>query len=278
MGISSAEEPGRGAVSLPRPRCSANDMVAAGTKEDASAGSSRDKSQQDSQSPATSKKSFADAFFRGEIRDRTTKESRKAADCLSALKTIKKNPSWVPVDSRTKMLKQSSKKAGLPPAELAKMRALIADTVPSEIVDTTTRQIAEASSSAGGGTASSPSAAQFKNPMLSDVEAEIHRRIQELGKSGKMFEEHAAYNHDVQLAADAPLIVQGIDPAAARSEERFVQSRRIVPQRKHWMASKTGFYTTSYGTTAYVHTDGSVAMFPSNGKEHRCRCGMLHTT
>lgn len=220
----------------------------------------------------------AEAFFRGEIRDKTTKESRKAADCLSSLKTIKKNPSWVPSDSRTKMLKQSSKKGGLPSSELAKMRAQIGDTVPSEIVASTTKEISEQSSLDDNAPSSSHGNHAFKNPMLCDVEAEIHRRIQVLGKSGRMFEENAAYVHDQQLAADAPLIVQGIDPQAARSEERYVRSRRIIPQRKHWMASKTGFYTTPYGS-AYVHTDGSVALLPSSsaGSDQRCKCGMVHT-
>lgn len=69
---------------------------------------------------------------------------------------------------------------------------------------------------------------------------------------------------------------QGIDPQAARSEDRFVRSRIIVPSRRHWMASKQGFYTTPYGM-AYVHTDGSVAIFP-HGTEHKCKCGMVHIT
>lgn len=233
------------------------------------------------QEEASSKRSsIAEAFFRGEIRDRTTKESRKAAESLSALKTIKKNPSWVPVDSRTKMLKQSSK-SGLPPAELAKMRAQVGDTVPSEVVASTMMRIAEAGSTSSTSKDEKMLPQSFKNPMLCDVEAEIHRRIKALGKSGKMFEEGAAYHHDQQLAADAPLIVQGIDPQAARSEDRYVRRRVVVPQRKHWMASKVGFYTTPYGM-AYVHTDGSVAMFSggsgssSSRDGYKCLCGAVH--
>lgn len=222
----------------------------------------------DGRSPGTTaKQSVAQAFFSGQIRDRTTKESRKAAESLAALKTIKKNPSWVPVDSTTKMLKKSA----ITSSELAKMQAQIGDTVPSEIVMDTARHISESSFSHA-----SHKGLSFKNPMLCDVEAEIHRRINALGKSGNMFEENASYAHDQQLAADAPLVVQGIDPQAARSEDRFVRSRVIVPQRKHWMASKQGFYTTPFGM-AYVHTDGSIAIFP-HGTEHKCRCGAVHMT
>lgn len=246
-------------------------------------------SSEEASKSSSSKKKLVDAFFRGKIRDSTTKESRKAAESLAALKTIRKNPSWVPVDSRTKMLKQSSK-AGLPPAELSKMRAQIGETVPDTIISDVMRDIAEAKQSA-----TLPQKQQHQqqiqtghnnnnnNATLCDVEAEIHRRIQALGKSGNMFEEHAAYNHDHQLAADAPLIVQGIDPQAARSEDRYVRSRVVIPQRKHWMASKIGYYMTQYGI-AYVHTDGSVAMFPCSGssssggggREYKCRCGVVH--
>lgn len=99
---------------------------------------------------------------------------------------------------------------------------------------------------------------------------------QALGKSGKMLEDGAAYRHDQELAADAPLVVQGIDPVVARSTDRYARSRNIVPSRKHWMASKAGFYTTPYGI-AFVHTDGSVAMFRGGG-DHKCPCGMTHNT
>lgn len=219
------------------------------------------------------------AFFSGKVRDKTTKESRKAADCLSSLKTIKKNPLWMPSDSKTKMLKQSSKNGGLPSSELAKIHAQIGDTMPVEVLANTTKQIAEFTSSdqpSAGGSSMTGNYA-FKNPMLCDVEAEIHRRIQALGKSGKMFEDNAAYLHDQQLAADAPLIIQGIDPQAAWSQEKYVRGRRITPLRKHWMASKTGFYTTPYGKV-YVHTDGSVALFSSSSAEdsQKCKCGMVH--
>lgn len=146
----------------------------------------------------------ADAFFRGQIRDRTTKESRKAAESLAALKTIRKNPSWVPVDNKTRMLKRSS----ISSSELAKMQAQIGDTVPTEVVQDAARHISEMPSSSASDAKAAAMSSSFRSPMLCDVEAEIHRRIQALGKSGKMFEEHAAYEQNEQLAADAPLIVQ----------------------------------------------------------------------
>ena len=111
----------------------------------------------------TSKKNqskIAEAFFKGEIKDKTTKDSRKAAESLHALKTIKKNPTWVPADNKTKMLKQSSKQ-GLPPAELAKMRAQIGDTVPQDVVASTTKEIAE-----GDSLPNLAGNLSFKNPML----------------------------------------------------------------------------------------------------------------
>ena len=77
-----------------------------------------------------------------------------------------------------------------------------------------------------------------------------------------------------QLAADAEYLVRGIDPEAARSSDPFVTSRKIIPNRKHWMAFKQGFYRTQYGM-AYVHTDGSIAIFTKNG-ENQCKCGNIH--
>jgi hypothetical protein len=115
-----------------------------------------------------------------------------------------------------------------------------------------------------------------KDPLLEDVETDLHRRIHALGKSGGMFEEGADYIHDAQLAADAQLLVQGIDPQAARSADRFAASRFIQVQRKHWTAFKQGYVMTPYGM-AYVHTDASIAMLPSgNCPPVECKCGAVH--
>ena len=164
---------------------------------------------------------LSQAFFKGEIKDKTTKESRKAAESLALLKTIKKNPSWKPVDTKSKLLKKTSSQ--LSSSYLAKMRMQIGDTVPDEVVSSITQDIAGPSSASCSSPlpSSSSSAAahsmdrQGKNPMLLDVEAEIHRRIHALGKSGKMFEENAPYIQDQQLAADAEFLVRGIDPQAS---------------------------------------------------------------
>ena len=63
----------------------------------------------------------------------------------------------------------------------------------------------------------------------------------------------------------------------ARSSDPYAKSRKIVVQRKHWVASKQGYYRTPYGL-AYVHTDGSVAIFRETGVEVKCRCGAVHMT
>jgi hypothetical protein len=154
--------------------------------------------------------SVCQAFFRGDIKDRTTKESRKAAENLALLKTIKKNPSWNPVDNKSKMLKKTS--GSLSSSDLAKMRMQIGDTMPGVVVAQMTSEIAESSSSSSLMPMSGVQDKSFKNPMLLDVEAEIHRRIHALGKSGKMFEDDAQYVQDQQLAADSEFIVRGIDP------------------------------------------------------------------
>lgn len=112
------------------------------------------------------------------------------------------------------------------------------------------------------------------NSLQAEVQADLHRRIHALGKSGKIFEENAAYQHDVKLAGDAEYLVQGMDPQAARSYERFASSRKIHVQRKHWVAFKTGYCFTPYGV-AYIHSDGSVVML-QHGKPLQCHCGALH--
>jgi hypothetical protein len=150
--------------------------------------------------------STCQAFFSGAIKDKTTKESRKAAECLSSLRTISKNPSWKPLDSRTRMLKKSS--ASMQPCELARMKMQIGDTVP---VSGMTRDLSQdiSGNCGSGGTLNRN---MSKSPMLVDVESEIQRRIHALGKSGKMFEDHAKYEQDQQMAADAEYLVRGIDP------------------------------------------------------------------
>lgn len=108
-----------------------------------------------------------------------------------------------------------------------------------------------------------------------DVRKDIQSKIHELGKSGLNFEKEAAYMMDSKLAGDAEYLVQGKDPQAARSSERFASTRIIVPERRHWVAHRQGYYMTPYGKVAYVHTDGSVSML-IHGRENACQCGALH--
>jgi hypothetical protein len=44
--------------------------------------------------------SLSERFFKGQIPDRTTKESRKAAESLAILKNGKRNPHWKPLNSK----------------------------------------------------------------------------------------------------------------------------------------------------------------------------------
>lgn len=200
-------------------------------------------------------------FFHGGVKDNSTKESRKAAQALAVLRTIQKNPDWKPVDNTSKKIKNMTAD------QVAKLVPLLP---------------ASSSSTSTPSTSSSPAPqpslperkGNFKNLVLAEVEADIHRRIHALGKTGQMFEQGAAYATDSQLAADAPYLVRGMDPQAARSSDAFARSRKIHVQKKHWVAYKQGYVLTPYGM-AYIHTDGSIAML-QHGKPQQCPCGALH--
>lgn len=49
---------------------------------------------------SSSMSSLSQAFFGGKIRDKTTKQSRKAAEDLAILKTKEKNPGWNPTNAK----------------------------------------------------------------------------------------------------------------------------------------------------------------------------------
>jgi hypothetical protein len=108
-----------------------------------------------------------------------------------------------------------------------------------------------------------------------EVRREINSKIHQMGKSGLNFDSQAAYGMDPKLAGDSEYLVQGRDPLAARSSDRYATTRKIVPERKHWIANRQGYYMTPYGKVAYVHTDGSVAML-RHGSENQCQCGAVH--
>lgn len=185
------------------------------------------------------------AFFqKGAVKDTTTKESRKADHALSVLKTMQKNPSWKPSDHKSKMI--------------ASMKG-----------DDISKLFSSASHHHGNNAAT-------KTSVQLEVEADIHRRIHSLGQSNLKFEPSAKFACDEKLAADAPYLVQGMDPEAMRSCERFTTGRKITVQRKHWVASMQGYRLTPYGM-AYIHTDGSIGIF-QHGKPSgsQCPCGALH--
>ncbi len=55
---------------------------------------------QNSTSSSSSSSSISKDFFSGKIRDRTTKQSRKAADDLALIRSKQKNPQWQPVNAK----------------------------------------------------------------------------------------------------------------------------------------------------------------------------------
>lgn len=116
---------------------------------------------------------------------------------------------------------------------------------------------------------------RLQDAMRSEAQKEISTMIHKLGKSGMNFDSDGLYAMDPRLAGDSEYIVQGRDPQAARSSERYATTRKIVAEKKHWVASRQGYYMTPYGKVAYVHTDGSVAML-SHGIENVCQCGAVH--
>lgn len=239
---------------------------------------------------------LAQAFFSGKIRDRTTKESRKAAEDLSILKNKQKNPGWMPLNSKVRLpvpfgMFQTSfrlimhimqgAKVNLKTIDVNKARGKIAGTMPSDVASSLVEQ-------AGGGACPSSSSSGFHaaqmqsvgpaalaSPLREEVRRDILRRMEALFKSGKTFEDGAAYVDNERDAEDARLIVQGVDPAsveAARRGDLFFESREIPIERRHWMATMQGLFSTAKFGCAYVHTDGSLTML-QQGKDVVCRCG-----
>jgi hypothetical protein len=191
------------------------------------------------------------SFFTGGIRDRTTKESREAANALASVKTMQRNPTWVP----------PKKIASLSTDDISKLKSKVDSSLLVSSTISTKQEFFKSQHNS-------------KNHLLAEVEQEIKSRIRNLAASGELYEKDADFHNDVQLAADAEYLVRGIDPAAARSSERFAKSRRIQVTKKHWMAYKKGYYITQHGM-AYVHTDGSVCMVPQNNTT-KCPCGAVH--
>lgn len=110
------------------------------------------------------------------------------------------------------------------------------------------------------------------------VSKAIHDSIQEMGKSGLMFEDGCKYNDDEKNAMDCMMIVEGKDPALASSS--FASSGATVKRDltigvMHWVGSMRGFkHVPPYGV-AYVHTDGSITL-ASPGSNVQCRCKAVH--
>ena len=58
------------------------------------------KNSSSSSSSSVSSSVLGRAFFSGQIRDTTTKQSRKAAGDLALLKNKSKNPQWTPMNAK----------------------------------------------------------------------------------------------------------------------------------------------------------------------------------
>lgn len=219
------------------------------------------------------------AFFRGEIRDKTTKESRKAADAVATFKRRMRNP-------RAPCVAKNGVKAPKP-EDLAKACFHVKSTLPLSLAEKVVGSVdfvaAAASETAGGSSSSSSFASRAagcdnKSPhdfMQRDAQAEVFKKMHDLVKSGDRFEDGAHYVHSAEDAREAELIIQGKDPATVHSTERMVQQRKIPVLKRHFFASMSHrHYMTPMGV-AYVHTDGSVAIF-KHGQANECRCGAIH--
>lgn len=197
-------------------------------------------------------------FLQGLVKDSTTKDSRKVDRTLAVLKTMQRNLLWTPTDHASKKIKTMKAE------DINKLLVVSGNSLSSNSSALSLSQSQQ----------NQPQNRGRHSSVLLEVEADIHRRIHSMGLQGQCFEPEALFEMDQQLAADAEYLVQGVDPQAARSAERFASSRKITVQRKHWVAYKQGYMMTPYGI-AYVHTDGSIAIF-QHGKATECPCGAVH--
>ncbi len=160
--------------------------------------------------------------------------------------------------------------------DVGKAKVLVEGTLPPNVVQSMSLQGCNVG---GECVARKRGALSWRDPLEEEVIRDIHRRIELLGKSGKMFEDGMQYsrlnNRDV---ADAECIVRGVDPATlgCSSAGRFVTRRKIAVEKRHWVACKVGHYMTQYGV-AYVHADGSIAIF-RHGEATQCKCGAVHVS
>lgn len=215
------------------------------------------------------------AFFGGAIRDKTTKESRKAADAVATFKRKMRNPAAFAPGASAKMPKQE---------DLAKACLHVKSTLPAELADRVVGSVDVNAAAAAAATRGSSSSFQRGGGgdkggqydfMEREAQADVFRRMHDLAKRGDRFDSEAHYVHSAEDAREAELIIQGRDPATVHSTERMVQQRKIPVLKRHFYASMGHrHYMTPMGV-AYVHTDGSVAIF-RHGQANECPCGAIH--
>lgn len=152
------------------------------------------------------------AFFTGKIRDSTTKESRKAAESLTILNNQRRNP-------HNNLLDPRGKRININNIDVGKAKLQVGSTLPGEVLQKISDSITElgdlamtsAADSGKKGRGPSSSSPFWKNPVEEEVRRDIWRRIELLGKSGKMFEDDRAYVSNESDAVDAEYIVRCAD-------------------------------------------------------------------
>jgi hypothetical protein len=100
-------------------------------------------------------------------------------------------------------------KVNLNTINVAKARAVIKDSVPANVVDDLMQGHGQLSLSSDQLSFSeNTTTTNARNPVEADVRRDMHRRIQALCISGKVFEDDAEYQDNEKDAEDAKLIVQ----------------------------------------------------------------------
>lgn len=204
------------------------------------------------------------AFFGGAIRDKSTKESRKAADAVATFKRRMRNPHHAQHVAKTPKHE-----------ELAKACQRVKSTLPAELAD---KVVGSVDVAAAGMAPSSRGGFQGGGQydfMEREAQSDVFRRMHDLAKRGDRFESEAHYVHSAEDAREAELIIQGRDPATVHSTDRMVQQRKIPVQRRHFYAAMGHRHYMTPTGVAYVHTDGSVAIF-RHGQPNECPCGAVH--
>lgn len=234
------------------------------------------------------------AFFSGKIRDRSTKESVKAAEEMHYLQRAAKNPGSSVIDNKvlaaTIVIRfaqysiidcvfacAQGRKVNVKKLDASKACAALSGKMPADLVKGMLEKAGLNAQSMQ--TASSSGASKQKNPLREDVRQDIIRRAEALFENGQTFEEGMTYEDKPTDVEHARLIIQGIDPfmheSARKGHGGFFQKREIEVTREHWVASMQGICATKNGCV-YVHSNGAITAL-RRGQETSCKCGTVHS-